>query len=50
MDNSVGLSSGIALHDPWNHPNLGRMTVDGERFHPSPVEVHSALAFHAAAI
>jgi hypothetical protein len=28
MDDSVGLSSGIALRDLWNHPDLRRMTID----------------------
>ena len=60
IDDSVGLSSGIALRDLWNHPNLRRMTIDSEgfvadflrdeRFHLSPVDVDGALAFHATAI
>jgi hypothetical protein len=30
--NSVGLSHSIALRDLYNHPNLRRMTVDGDGF------------------
>jgi hypothetical protein len=49
MDNSVSLSRGIALRDLYNHPNLRRMTVDGDGF-LSPVDVDDALAFHATPI
>jgi hypothetical protein len=60
MDDSVSLSRGIALRDFYNHPNLRCMTVDGdgfvaenirgEQFRLSPVDVDSALAFHATPI
>jgi hypothetical protein len=60
MDNSVGLSRGIALRDLYNHPNLRRMTADGdgfvaenirgEQFRLSPVDIDGALAFHATPI
>jgi hypothetical protein len=57
MDDSVGLSHSITLRDLFNHPNLRRMTVDGnnfiaenirgEQFRLSPVSVDGTLAFHA---
>ena len=58
MDNSVGLSSGIAFRDLYNHPNLWRMTFDGdgfvaenihgEQFRLSLVDIDGVLAFHTA--
>jgi hypothetical protein len=58
MDDLVGLSSGIALCDLYNHLNIQRMTFDGdgfvaenirgEQFCLSLVDIDGALAFHAA--
>ena len=60
MDDSVGLSSGIALRDLYKHPNLRLITLDGDgfvaenirgqQFRLSPVDVDGALAFHATLI
>lgn len=60
MDDTVNPSSGIALRDLYNHPNLQWMTVDGdgfvaenirgEQFRITQVEVDGSLAFHATPI
>ncbi|KAK3935422.1 hypothetical protein QBC46DRAFT_397523 [Diplogelasinospora grovesii] len=60
MDDTVKPSSGIALRDLYNHPNLRWMVMDGddfvaenvhdEQFRISPVEINGTLAFHATSI
>jgi hypothetical protein len=44
-------SCGIALRNFCNHPNLRRMTVDGEHpRRPVPVDVDGTLTFHVTPI
>lgn len=57
IDKSIGPSRGITLRDLYNHPNLRRITINGdgfiaenvrnEQFHLSPVDINGSLAFHA---